>query len=90
MSRINCMRKGCVDVFNAFLVSVAQYAGLFEFPSIREVFSWFAMNLTSMTDLLRKFWIVLSGQPDYKVSGAYVFGFDKPIMTLHKRIYMLI
>lgn len=37
MSRINCLRKGCIDVFNAFLVSVAQYTGLFEFPCIRAI-----------------------------------------------------
>ncbi len=34
MSRINSQRKGCKDVFNAFLVTLARYAGLFEFPCI--------------------------------------------------------
>ncbi|MDO4939250.1 MAG: DUF4417 domain-containing protein [Lachnospiraceae bacterium] len=34
MSKINSQRKGCKDVFNAFLVTVAKYAGLFEFPMI--------------------------------------------------------
>lgn len=34
MSRINEQRKGCKDVFNAFLVKKAAYSGLFEFPSI--------------------------------------------------------
>ena len=34
MSRINSARKGCKDVFNAFLVSTAKYAGLFEIPCI--------------------------------------------------------
>ena len=35
MSRINSTRKGCRDVFNAFLVSTASYEGLFEFPVIK-------------------------------------------------------
>ena len=35
MSRINSTRKGCRDVFNAFLVSTATYEGLFEFPVIK-------------------------------------------------------
>jgi hypothetical protein len=34
MSKVNSKRKGCKDVFNAFLVSDASYAGLFEFPVI--------------------------------------------------------
>ena len=34
MSKVNSQRKGCKDVFNAFLVTVATYAGLFEFPVI--------------------------------------------------------
>lgn len=34
MSKINSTRKGCKDVFNAFLVSTAKYAGLFEIPCI--------------------------------------------------------
>ena len=34
MSSINGIRKGCKDVFNAFLVSIATYAGFFEFPVI--------------------------------------------------------
>lgn len=32
MSKINSKRNGCKDVFNAFLVSMARYGGLFEFP----------------------------------------------------------
>lgn len=32
MSKINCNRKCCKDVFNAFLVRFAHFAGLFEFP----------------------------------------------------------
>ncbi len=35
MSRINSTRRGCRDVFNAFLVATAAYAGLFEFPVIK-------------------------------------------------------
>ncbi|MBO4907759.1 MAG: DUF4417 domain-containing protein [Lachnospiraceae bacterium] len=38
MSRINGTRKGCKDVFNAFLVSLATYAGFFEFPCIRPTY----------------------------------------------------
>ncbi len=34
MSRINSKRSNCKDVFNAFLVCMASYAGLFEFPVI--------------------------------------------------------
>ena len=34
MSKINSIRKGCKDVFNAFLVACAVYAGFFEFPII--------------------------------------------------------
>ena len=35
MSLINSQRKGCRDVFNAFLLTLAYYAGVFEFPVIR-------------------------------------------------------
>ena len=35
MSLINSQRKGCRDVFNAFLVTLAYYAGVFEFPVIQ-------------------------------------------------------
>ncbi len=35
MAIINNARKGCKDVFNAFLVSTAKYAGLFEIPCIK-------------------------------------------------------
>ena len=35
MSMINCIRKGCKDVFNSFLVATATYAGLFEFPCLK-------------------------------------------------------
>lgn len=37
MSRLNSHRRGCVDVFNSFLVSLAVYAGLFEFPIIQGI-----------------------------------------------------
>ena len=35
MSKVNSIRKGCKDVFNAFLVAMATYAGFFEIPIIR-------------------------------------------------------
>ena len=35
MIKINYTRKGCKDVFNAFLVSLATYAGVFELPVIK-------------------------------------------------------
>ncbi len=35
MSKENSIRKGCKDVFNAFLVTLATYAGFFEFPVIK-------------------------------------------------------
>ena len=35
MSKNNCLRNSCRDVFNAFLVSAAHYAGIFEFPVIQ-------------------------------------------------------
>lgn len=34
MTKPNRQKKGCRDVFNAFLVTAAYYAGLFEFPII--------------------------------------------------------
>lgn len=34
MTKINKDRKGCIDVFNSFLVVLASYAGVFEFPVI--------------------------------------------------------
>lgn len=34
MSKENGIRKGCKDVFNAFLVALATFAGFFEFPVI--------------------------------------------------------
>lgn len=38
MSRINSQRKSCIDVFNAFLVTLATYAGMFEFPCIKATY----------------------------------------------------
>lgn len=34
MSKINSKRSGCKDVFNSFLVALACYCGVFEFPRI--------------------------------------------------------
>lgn len=38
MSRINSTRSGCKDVFNAFLVRFAMFAGLFEFPVLQPTY----------------------------------------------------
>ena len=38
MTKINKDRKGCIDVFNSFLVVLASYAGVFEFPVIYPCF----------------------------------------------------
>ena len=38
MSRINSERKNCKDVFNAFLVRLAYFAGLFEFPVLKPTY----------------------------------------------------
>lgn len=32
MEKVNCARSSCKDVFNAFMVSDAEYAGKYEFP----------------------------------------------------------
>jgi len=37
--KLNSVRTGCKDVWNAFLVAVAHYAGLFEFPVIQPNYS---------------------------------------------------
>ena len=34
MEKVNCMRSSCKDVFNAFMVSEAEYAGKYEFPAL--------------------------------------------------------
>lgn len=38
MSLVNSLRSNCKDVFNAFLVRLAVYAGVFEFPVIRATY----------------------------------------------------
>ncbi len=38
MSSINSLRRSCRDVFNAFLVTYATYAGMFEFPCITAIY----------------------------------------------------
>ena len=38
MSAVNSKRKNCKDVFNAFLVKSAAYAGIFEFPIIQPTY----------------------------------------------------
>ncbi len=38
MTKQNKNRKGCIDVFNSFLVAFATYAGIFEFPVINPCF----------------------------------------------------
>ena len=35
MSKVNCLRKGCKDVFNAFLVENAVYDGILEIPVLK-------------------------------------------------------
>ena len=37
-NKLNKLRKGCKDVFNAFLVELACYAGIFEFPVIKPTY----------------------------------------------------
>lgn len=48
MVKANGQRKGCKDVFNAFLVAVARYAGLFEFPVI-EPSNWIPNRLIAFS-----------------------------------------
>lgn len=38
MAKLQSKRKNCRDVFNAFLVALAYYAGIFEFPIIQPVY----------------------------------------------------
>ena len=38
MGILNSQRNGCKDVFNAFLVSLAEYEGVFEFPVIKPTY----------------------------------------------------
>ena len=48
MSRYNSQRKSCRDVWNAFLVSIAYYAGLFEFPMIKPTY-WIPNRLIAFS-----------------------------------------
>lgn len=48
MSRINSQRKNCRDVFNAFLVTLAYYAGVFEFPVIQPTY-WIPNRLIAFS-----------------------------------------
>lgn len=38
MKKPNSQRRGCRDVWNAFLVAIAQYAGILEFPIIQPTY----------------------------------------------------
>ena len=48
LSKINSQRRSCRDVFNAFLVSLAHYAGFFEFPVIAPTY-WVPNRLISFS-----------------------------------------
>lgn len=48
MSVINSQRKSCKDVFNAFLVELAYYAGIFEFPIIQPTY-WIPNKLIAFS-----------------------------------------
>lgn len=37
MSKVNCTRKGCKDVFKSFLVRFSIFAGIFDFPVIQPI-----------------------------------------------------
>lgn len=47
-NQIKSQRKNCKDVFNAFLVAVAYYAGAFEFPVIQPTY-WLPNKLISFS-----------------------------------------
>lgn len=51
MSKVNAQRKGCKDVFNAFLVALAYYAGAFEFPIIQSTY-WIPNRLIAFSKAL--------------------------------------
>ena len=38
MSKLNCERKSCYDVFNSFLVANSTYVGMFEIPEIKATY----------------------------------------------------
>lgn len=48
MSNLKSERKSCRDVFNAFLVSLAYYAGIFEFPVIQPTY-WIPNRLIAFS-----------------------------------------
>lgn len=48
MSRFNSQRKSCKDVWGAFLVAAADYAGLFEFPVIKPTY-WIPNRLIAFS-----------------------------------------
>lgn len=48
MSKLNCQRKGCKDVWNASLISGAYYSGLFEFPIIQPTY-WIPNRLIAFS-----------------------------------------
>ena len=48
MSIVNSQRKNCKDVFNAFLVTLAYYAGIFEFPVIQPSY-WIPNRLVAFS-----------------------------------------
>ena len=51
MSLLNSQRKSCKDVFNAFLVTMAHYAGIFEFPEIQPTY-WIPNRLIPFSKAL--------------------------------------
>ncbi|MGI6032983.1 MAG: DUF4417 domain-containing protein [Coriobacteriales bacterium] len=51
MSKFNCLRNGCKDVFRAYLVTFAHYAGVFEFPVI-EPGNWIPNRLIPFSKAL--------------------------------------
>lgn len=48
MSNLKSRKKSCRDVFNAFLVSLAYYAGVFEFPVIQPTY-WIPNRLIAFS-----------------------------------------
>jgi hypothetical protein len=60
MSKVNSIRKGCKDVFNAFLVAVATYAGFFEIPIIRpcyDISSWLIAFSRCISSKDHNYWV---------------------------------
>ena len=52
MSKENVNRSSCRDIFNAFMVADAEYAGEYEFPVLSRTFK-IPNRLISFTDALR-------------------------------------